>query len=46
MWTGRIDVKNYGYVSRDECIQKGNAAGCTAKWCDYACEDSCCVTVY
>jgi hypothetical protein len=33
MTTGKIDVRNYGNVSKEECIEKGKAASCTAKWC-------------
>lgn len=46
MFTGRIDVRNFGYLTREACVAKGVEATCTAKWCDYACESPCCVTVH
>lgn|SRR3990172_9440451 len=46
-WTrGTIDVKDYTFVSRDECINKARAASCPTKWCNYSCENSCCENVH
>lgn len=43
--TGRTDMRNYTYMTRDDCIQKGKSAGCPTKWCNYSCETSCCESV-
>ena len=34
MFTGEIDARFYGGLSKDECIAKARQAGCTARLCD------------
>ena len=46
MATGKIDQRSYTFVTREDCIEKGKAAGCSTQWCSYACDPSCCETVY
>ena len=32
--TGRIDARNYTFVTRDDCIDLAESAGCSTKWCN------------
>jgi hypothetical protein len=42
MFTGKIDVRNYTFISREDCIKKGKAADCPTEYCI----DGTCETVY
>ena len=39
MFTGKIDIRNYTFSTKEDCIKKGEEAECPTKWCvDGTCE--------